>query len=113
MNALNDLIAAKLGLLQQTIDARFSLLSPYLMFLLLVMIVGGYEGNDWRRQRLYAGYYHLIFLSSMLFFLVSFAALAIWMGGPSWFPIRTLILSLTAPAFALGWTLMAGRPVLR
>lgn len=113
MNPVTNLIASKLDLLQQTMAARAALLEPYLLFLLMVMIVGGYEGNDWRRQRLYAGYYRLIFLSSLLFFLTSFAALVLWMVRPSWLPLRTLTLSLMAPAFALGWTLMAGRPVLR
>jgi hypothetical protein len=109
----HDLIAAKIAPLQHLLRTRAAVLWPYCLFLVWVMIAGAYEGNDWRRQRLYAGYYRLISLSSVLFFLVTFAALAVWMVAPTWLPLRTLTLSLTLPCFALGWTAMAGRPVMR
>jgi hypothetical protein len=113
VTGINELIAAKLAPLKDLLASRAAVLWPYLLFLLWLTLVGAYEGNDWRRQRLYAGYYRLISLASVVCFLVTFAVLALWMAAPTWLPLQTLTLSLTLPCFALGWSAMAGRPVMR
>jgi hypothetical protein len=110
---IDGTIAAKLATLMVFIQARDAPLQPFLLFLLWLMVVGDYEGNDWRRQRLYAVYYRLLWLDSVLHLLMIVGALALWLIAPAWLPLRRLLLGLTLLGCALGWTAMAGRPVMR
>jgi hypothetical protein len=110
---IDGLIAAKLATWMAYIQARAAPLQPFLLFWLWLMVVGAYEGNDWRRQRLYAGYYRLLWLASVACLLAVLGAVALWLIAPAWLSLRTLILGLTCLGFALGWTAMAGRPVMR
>jgi hypothetical protein len=113
MNALVDMLNAKREWLLETLTERASLLLPVALFLLLMIATGGLEGNAWRRGRLYAGYYRLIFLSSLVWFVSLVLSAAVWLLLPHLCSVRTLTLVLSWPALALGWTLTAGRPVLR
>jgi len=113
MHALETLLADNLALLQDHLSARLRLLAPYLLFLAWIVLIGAIEGRDWRRRRLYAGYYRLIFTAAAFVFVLGFAALALWLAAPTWLSARTLTSVLTLPAFALGWCTVAGRPVLR
>ena len=113
MNALEDILSANLALVQHHVSARLRLLAPYLLFLAWVVLVGALEGSDWRRGRLYAGYYRLVFLAAACLFVLGFVALALWLFAPTWLSARTLTSALTLPAFGLGWCAVAGRPVLR
>jgi hypothetical protein len=113
VNAFEELLAANLMRLQDHLSTHLRLLSPYLLFLLWVALVGAIEGRDWRRGRLYAGYYRLIFLAAAFVFVLGFAATTLWLAVPTWLPVRTLTSVLILLAFGLGWCTMAGRPVLR
>lgn len=113
MHVFEALLAANLMRLQDHLSTPLRLLSPYLLFLLWVALVGAIEGRDWRRGRLYAGYYRLLFLAAALLFVFVFAALALWLAVPTWLPVRALSSALILPAFGLGWCAVAGRPVLR
>ena len=110
---LPGIVAEKFNLLIGEFGSRFSFITTYLIFLLLVLLVGCFEGSDWRRDRVYAGYHRLVFISSVLFFLTILFGLTGWILFPDWVSIRGLILALMAPAFALGWAFSAGRPVFR
>ena len=110
---IDNLIAAKAATWMAHLQARAAPLQPCLWFWLWLIVVGAYEGNDWRRQRLYAGYYRLLWLASVLLGLAMLGAVALWFVAPAWLSRRTLVLGLTCLGFALGWTAMAGRPVMR
>ena len=110
---IDGLIAAKLTPWTALIQARAVALQPYLGFGLWLLVAGAYEGNDWRRPRLYAGYYRLLWLASALLFLAIVGAVALWLTAPAWLSLRTLVLGLSPLGFALGWSAMAGRPVMR
>ena len=75
MHVFEALLAANLMRLQDHLSPPLRLLSPYLLFLLWVALAGAIEGRDWRRGRLYAGYYRLLFLAAALLFVFVFAAL--------------------------------------
>ena len=113
MHVFEALLADNLVLLEHHLSARLRLLAPYLLFLLWIALVGAIEGRDWRRGRLYAGYYRLIFLAAAFVFVLGFAATTLWLAVPTWLPVRTLTSVLILLAFGLGWCTMAGRPVLR
>jgi len=113
VNPIQAIFTEKYSHLVALSGARLTLLIPYLWFLLLVVIVGGYEGNDWRRQRLYAGYYRLILATATILFVGMLVALGAWLIMPSLMQPHITAIGLAVIGFALGWTAMAGRPVMR
>lgn len=113
MNPLVNFLDAKRAVLQATLTERMTELLPVLLFVLLLIVIGGFEGNAWRRGRLYAGYYHLIFLSAALWGGGLAVCLAGWLIMPHLLPGRLLPIAISFPALFFGWSLTAGRPVLR
>jgi hypothetical protein len=95
------------------VSRQVSPMVPSLLVLVLVLIVGGYEGHAWRRHRLYAGYYRLLLLASAVLALLCVVSLGVWVIAPAWMSLRTLVIALLGPCGALGWSVMAGRPVMR